>query len=82
MKRPENDKWLDDALSNVIGSEKTEPNFDKWKQEHPEAVEMLTSRVSKVSSVSQSPLIIRNTIMKNPITKLAVAAVIIVVVIL
>jgi len=49
MKRPENNKWLDDALSKVIGSEKSEPNFEKWKQEHPQAVEMLTSRTSRAS---------------------------------
>jgi len=78
MKRPENDKWLDDALSNVIGSEKTESNFDKWKQEHPEAVEMLTSRVNRQTSASKHPLSIRNKIMKSPITKLAAAAVIVI----
>ena len=47
MKRPENDKWLDDALAETIGSKKTEPNFEKWKQGHPQAVEMLTSRASR-----------------------------------
>jgi hypothetical protein len=41
MNHPENDKWLDDALAETIGSKKTEPNFEKWKQEHPQAVEML-----------------------------------------
>jgi len=49
MKRPENDKWLDYTLSEAIGAEKSEPNFDKWKQKHPEAVEMLTSRTSRTS---------------------------------
>ncbi len=78
MKRPENDKWLDDALAETIGSEKTKPNFDKWKQEHPEAVEMLTSRIDKGASASPSPLSIRKIIMKSPITKLAAAAVIII----
>ena len=78
MNHPENDKWLDDALSNVIGSEKTEPNFDKWKQEYPEAVEMLTSRAARGPSASKSPLSIRKIIMKSPITKLAAAAVIVI----
>lgn len=44
MKRPENNKWLDDALGEVIGSEKSEANFEKWQEAHLEAVEMLTSR--------------------------------------
>lgn len=78
MNHPENDKWLDDALAETIGSEKTKPNFDKWKQEHPEAVEMLTSRIDKGASASPSPLSIRKMIMKSPITKLAAAAVIII----
>lgn len=78
MKRPENDKWLDDALAETIGSEKTKPNFDKWKQEHPEAVEMLTSQAGREAQASPSPLSIRRTIMKSPIAKLAAAAVIII----
>ncbi len=82
MKRPENNKWLDDALAETIGSKKTEPNFEKWKQGHPQAVEMLTARTDKGASASPSPLSIRIIIMKSPITKLAAAAVIIVGVIL
>jgi len=78
MNHPENDKWLDDALSNVIGSEKTEPNFDKWKQEHPEAVEMLTSRARSKASTIKRPHSIRIMIMKSPITKLAAAAVVVI----
>jgi len=49
MKRPENDKWLDEALSEVIGSKKSRTDFEQWKQKHPEAVEMLTSRTSRAS---------------------------------
>jgi len=82
MKRPENDKWLDDALAETIGSKKTEPNFEKWKQGHPQAVEMLTARAARGPSASKSPHSIRIMIMKSPITKLAVAAVIIVAVVL
>ena len=78
MKRPENNKWLDDALAETIGSKKTEPNFEKWKQEHPQAVEMLTARAARGPSASKSPLSIRIMIMKSPITKLAAAAVIII----
>ena len=82
MKRPENNKWLDDALAETIGSEKTEPNFEKWKQEHQQAVEILTLRTDNGASASPSPLSIRKMIMKSPITKLAAAAVIIIAVII
>ena len=78
MKRPENDKWLDEALSETIGSEKPRTDFEEWKQKHPEAVEMLTSRAKSKGSTIQRPHIIRIKIMKSPITKLAAAAVIIV----
>lgn len=47
MNHPENDKWLDDALSEAIGSDKARTDFEAWKQKHPEAVEMLTSRASR-----------------------------------
>ena len=82
MKRPENNKWLDDELTKVIGSEKTEPDFEQWHQSHPEAVEMLTSRVGRQASASRRPLNIRSIIMKRPITKLAAAAVIVIAVVL
>ncbi len=78
MNHPENDKWLDDTLAETIGSEKTKPNFDKWKQEHPEAVKMLTSRAGREAPASPSPLSIRRTIMKSPIAKLAAVVVIII----
>jgi len=82
MKRPENDKWLDDALAETIGSEKSRTDFETWKQKHPEAVEMLTSRIDKGASASPSPLSIRKIIMKSPITKLAEAAVVIIAVVI
>lgn len=49
MKRPENNKWLNGALEEVIGSEKPRTDFEQWKQKHPEAVEMLISRTSRAS---------------------------------
>jgi len=82
MKRPENDKWLDEALSEVIGSEKPRTDFEQWKQRHPEAVEMLTSRARSKALTTKRPLNIRNIIMKSPITKLAVAAVVVVAVLI
>lgn len=80
MKRPENNKWLDDVLAKAIGSEeKSEPNFEKWKQGHPEAVEMLTSRAGRQTSATVRPLSIGRQIMKSPIIKLAAAAAIIII---
>jgi len=78
MDRFDNDNWLDEALTKAIGSQETKPNFEKWKQDHPEAVEMLTSRARRTSSISRRPLNIRNIIMKSPLTKIAIAAVIII----
>ena len=78
MKHPENNKWFEEALSEVIGSEKSESNFEKWKKDHPEAVEMLTSRARQQHLASARLLIVRSIIMKSPITKLAAAAVIII----
>ncbi len=77
MKRPENDKWLDEALSETIGSEKPGTDFEEWKQNHPQAVEMLTSRAKLKTSTIKSPHI-RIKIIKSPITKLAAAAVIVI----
>lgn len=73
MKNSENNEWLDKALSESIGSQKPHPDFELWKQQHPQVVETLTSRAGKRSDV-QSSTRIRNLIMKNPITKLAAAA--------
>ena len=78
MERLEDKNRLDEALTEAIGSEEKKPDFEKWKQEHPEAVEMLTSRAEGRPSAPTRPLNIGRTIMKNSITKLAAAAVIII----
>ncbi|MCH7557324.1 MAG: hypothetical protein IIB56_07685 [Planctomycetes bacterium] len=82
MKTPENDKWLDDALAETIGSKKPQTGFEQWKQKHPEAIQMLTSRARSKALTTKRPLSIRNIIMKSPITKLAAAATIIIAVII
>ena len=69
MKRPENDKWLDELLSEAIGSKKSEPDFEKWQQSHSEAVEMLTSRAGRGSSADKRPLDIWRIIMRSRISK-------------
>lgn len=78
MERPENNKWLDEALTETIGSEKPQTDFEQWKQQHPQAVEMLTSRAVREAPASPGPPMIRRIIMKSPITKLATAATIII----
>lgn len=78
MEHKVDNKWLDEALTNAIGSGEKEPDFEKWKQQHPEAVEILTSRASQGSSTPARPLNTGRTIMKSPIIKLAAAAVIVV----
>jgi len=76
MERPENNKWLDEALTETIGSEKPRTDFEQWKQQHPDAVKMLTSRAGKEASVSPPRFKTRKIIMTSTITKLAAAAVI------
>ncbi len=71
MKGPENNSWLDDALAEALSLEKRQPNFEKWKQQHPEAVEMLTSRMGREVSAYPRPLSIGRIIMKSSITKIA-----------
>jgi len=75
MKRPENNNWIDNALTEALGAKKAEPNFDKWKETHPQAVEMLTSRATELSSTPEHRRKARQ-IIKSKITKLAAAAVI------
>jgi hypothetical protein len=77
MERLEDKNWLDEALTEAIGSEGKKPDFEKWKREHPEAIEMLTSRTGREKAAA-GPLNIGRIIMKSPITKLAAAAVIII----
>ncbi len=76
----ENNNWLDDALAKAIGCEKREPDFAKWQQEHPEAMQILKSQATRQTQPF-SPLDIGRIIMRSSITKLAVAATIIVTVV-
>jgi len=78
MGRVNDHKWLDQALNKAIHSDDTQPDFEKWKASHPEAVEMLTSRTPQ----TQRPPVIRRMIMNATLVKLAAAAVIVVAVVL
>jgi hypothetical protein len=77
MERPENNKWLDKALTETIGSKETRTNFEQWKLQHPDAVNTLTSRVGSEAHALLDLHKTRRIIMKSPTTKLAAAAVII-----
>jgi ferric-dicitrate binding protein FerR (iron transport regulator) len=73
MGRVNENKWLDEALTGAIGSDDTQPDFDKWKASHPEAVQELTSRAEPESG---RPPVIRRIGMNSLAIKLAAAAVI------
>lgn len=73
MGRVNENKWLDEALTGAIGSDDTQPDFDKWKASHPEAVQELTSRAEPESG---RPPVIRRIRMNSLAIKLAAAAVI------
>ncbi|MHC4483495.1 MAG: hypothetical protein ACYSW4_08105, partial [Planctomycetota bacterium] len=82
MKAAENNKWLDDALFEALGSEKSEANFEKWRQTHGEVVEMLTSRAGEEPPADKGPFRMGDRIMKSRTIKLTAAAVIMVVALL
>ncbi|MBN1360853.1 MAG: FecR domain-containing protein [Sedimentisphaerales bacterium] len=74
MERPDNDNWLDEALDQAIASHDTQPDFDSWKANHPEAVQKLTSPATPRAGRP----VIRRITMNGLFVKLAVAAAIVV----
>lgn len=75
MTEPENDKWLDDLISETINTAKPEFDAEKWKQRYPEEFEALKSRAGHTPPAER-----RNIWSKaahRRIAKLAAAAVII-----
>ncbi len=78
MSRKKDEKWLDEIISRTIDSRKPEFDVEKWKQKYPEEFQMLQSQSEQDSHIRQ-PSIWR-TVRRSPITKLAAAAVIIVVI--
>ena len=78
MQSPENDKLLDEALSEIIGSKETRTDFKQWKQNHPQAVEMLTSRAGGEAHASPGLRKIRRIIMRSSISRAAAAAAIVI----
>jgi hypothetical protein len=78
MKASENNNWLDDALAKAVGSEKRMPDFAKWQRDHPEALQMLKSQATRQTQ-RRGLLEIGRIIMRSPITKLAIAAAVIII---
>jgi ferric-dicitrate binding protein FerR (iron transport regulator) len=72
MGRVNDDQWLDEALNQALHSDDTQPDFQKWSANHPEAVEKLTARTPP----RQRPLWIRRILMNATEVKLAATAVI------
>jgi ferric-dicitrate binding protein FerR (iron transport regulator) len=72
MGRVNDDQWLDEALNQALHSDDTQPDFQKWIANHPEAVEKLTARTPQ----TQRPPLIRKILMNATIIKLAAAALI------
>ncbi len=75
MDKEKNEKHLDELISRAINTEKPQFDAEKWKQKYPDEYQTLISRPSKKASTHQ-PNIWRITL-RNPLTKLAAAAVII-----
>ncbi len=84
MNTQKDEKWLDDQISGSIDSAKVDFDPDKWKQNYPEEVQILKSRLKQHPRRSRRIEIphIWRIIMKSRITKIAAAAVIIIAVLI
>ncbi len=81
MKRPEQANWLDDAIAKTVPGEPPRPDFATWQGAHARAMASLTRRAQrKTQSPAGLPAAVEfgRRIMRSPITKLAVAAALIV----
>jgi len=81
MKADEFDKKLDEHIERAIGRGRPAFDFDKWKEEHEREIEVYNSQVGKASKQASHTAMWR-IIMKSRITKLAVAAVIVIAVLI
>jgi len=73
MNKQKDDKWLDELICRAINTTKPQFNSEKWKQKYHKEFQTLVSRAEKTSKVAVQ----RFNISKNTITKLTVAALII-----
>jgi hypothetical protein len=80
MEPSENDKWLEKAISRAAPTDKPVANFEKWRQEHPEAIQVMKSQGDQSAlprGKTVTAIQIWRIIMQSRIIKLAAAAVII-----
>jgi hypothetical protein len=76
MNKQENEKRLDELISRTIKTEKPQFDAEKWKQKYPEEYQALISRASE-KAPTHRPNILRITL-RNPITRIAAAAMILI----
>ena len=74
MKADRNNKKLDELISQAIGREGPKFDFDKWKQSHKKEIQAFESQATEQKKPAVRISEIGRTIMKNPITKIATAA--------
>ena len=79
MDRPDRADWLDEVILKAAPAAPT-PDFEAWRAAHPEALEALKQSIPRKAQCGGGPAVIElgRYIMRSPITKLAVAAVLIV----
>jgi len=80
MKEQKDEKWLDELIRGVIDSSKPQFDAEQWKEKYPEEFKTLISRARQSSRPSRSQPNVWRMIWKSRITRVAAAAVIIVVV--
>ena len=79
MKAPENNKKLDELISQTISREKPKFDFDKWKSTHEKEIRIYKSQMSDEQTTRSIRIFkIGRSIMKSPITKITAAAVIVI----
>ena len=78
MNEQKNDKWLDELISRTINTTKQQFDPEKWQQKYPDEFELLKSRAKKTPAIIQPSM--WKIVLQSKLTKLAAAAVIIVVI--
>jgi hypothetical protein len=75
MKRDNEQKSVDELLSQAIGAEPVRFDAEQWKQKYPQEVQLLAARTEVLKPESIARTNLWRIIMKNRITKLAAAVV-------
>ena len=76
MNEQNDEKWLDELISQTINTTKPEFDAEQWKQKYPEEWQLLKSRAEQGPSSIQPSL--WKTLTHSRLTKLAAAAVLII----